>query len=321
MPVSETVRVALAQAASVDFDLEASVEKACKLVADAGQAGAKLICFPETFIPGYPFWIWTRGIDVNMTKRYIKNSLKHDSPEMKQICDAAAENKIEVQLGYSENDNDSLYIAQSHIGSDGLIKMTRRKIKPTHVERTIFGEGSGSSLLNVVDVPDVGKIGGLNCWEHTQPLLKYHTYAQGEEIHIAAWPPMMPGKDGKSPWNTTTEGQQSMSQIYAVEGSCFVLHCTGVLTQNTIDKMETHSGQLYDTPGGGYSAVFGPDGSKLSTDLAHDEEGILYADLEMDRITGAKIFLDTCGHYSRPDLLWLGADLTEKRHIRSNLSK
>ncbi|WYZ41991.1 hypothetical protein EsH8_V_000886 [Colletotrichum jinshuiense] len=205
MPVPETIRVALAQAASIDFHLEASVEKACKLIADAGQGGARLIAFPETFIPGYPFWIWTRGIDVNMTKRYIKSSLKQDSPEMKRICNAAAENNIEVQLGYSENDNDSLYIAQSHIGSDGLIKMTRRKIKPTHVERTIFGEGSGSSLLNVVDVPDIGKIGGLNCWEHTQPLLKYHTYAQGEQIHVAAWPPMMPGKDGETPWNTTTE--------------------------------------------------------------------------------------------------------------------
>ncbi|KXH26568.1 hypothetical protein CSIM01_02869 [Colletotrichum simmondsii] len=314
---SRKVRVALTQAASMDFDLQASVDKACQIIAEAGQAGAQLIVFPESFIPGYPFWIWSRGIDVEMTKRYIKNSLKRDSPEMKRICAAAAENNIEVHLGYSENDDDSLYIAQSHIGSDGLIRMSRRKIKPTHVERTIFGEGSGSSLLNVADVPGVGKVGGLNCWEHTQPLLKYHTYAQGEQIHVSAWPPMMPGNNEGTLWNTTTEGQQSMSRIYAVEGSCFVLHCTGVLTQDTIDKMQTHSGQLYNKPGGGYCAIYGPDGRKLSNDLSEDEEGILYADLDMDRVIEAKMFLDTCGHYSRPDLLWLGSDYEEKGILRS----
>lgn len=125
---------------------------------------------------------------------------------MERICSAAAEYGIDVHLGYSENDNGSLYIVQSHIGSDGEIKMTRRKIKPTHVERTMFGEGSGSSLLNVIDVSGVGKVGGLSCWEHTQPLLKYHTFTQGEQIHVAAWPPMMPGGDDQTMWNGTAEG-------------------------------------------------------------------------------------------------------------------
>ncbi|KXH59218.1 hypothetical protein CSAL01_11774 [Colletotrichum salicis] len=207
MTPSKDVRVALAQEASIDFDLQASFDKTCHISAEASRAGAQLIGFPETFTLGYPFWIWSRGIDVDLTKHYIKNSLKRDSPEMKRICATAAENNIQVHLGYSENDDDSLYIAQSHIGSDGLIRMNRRKIKPTHVERTIFGEGSGSSLLNVASVPGVGKVGGLNCWEHTQPLLKYHTYAQGEQIHVAVWPPMMPGKDGEALWNTTAEGQ------------------------------------------------------------------------------------------------------------------
>lgn len=224
MATPKTIRIAVAQAASIDFDLQGSVNKACQLIAEAGRAQAQLICFPEAFIPGYPFWIWyalfrphvlrqsntiirSRGIDIALTKRYIKNSLRRDSPEMRRICQTAANNNIEVHLGYSENDNDSLYIAQSHIAFDGTIRMTRRKIKPTHVERTIFGEGSGSSLLNVVDVPGMGKVGGLNCWEHVQPLLKYHTHVQGEQIHVAAWPPMMPGQDGASFWNTTTEGK------------------------------------------------------------------------------------------------------------------
>ncbi|KAJ6031943.1 hypothetical protein N7540_002675 [Penicillium herquei] len=316
MSSSKTVRVAVTQAASVDFALEACVQKTCKIIAEAGQAGAKLVAFPENFIPGYPFWIWTRGIDNDLAKRYIKNSLKRNSPEMERICAAAEEYRIDVHLGYSENDNDSLYITQSHIGSDGKIKMTRRKIKPTHVERTLFGEGSGSSLLNVVDIPNIGKVGGLSCWEHTQPLLKYHSFTQGEQIHIAAWPPMMPGEDDQAMWNATAEGQKTMSRIYATEGSCFVIHCTGVLTQETIDLMQTQSGALYRTPGGGYSTVYAPDGRKLSSDIPPNEEGILYVDLDMDIILDAKIFLDSCGHYSRPDLLWLGVDLAEKDHVR-----
>lgn len=131
-----------------------------------------------------------RPIDFEMVSEYMKHSLKRDSPEMRAIQECAAANNIAVCLGYSENDNDSLYLSQSIIGKDGSIRMHRRKIKPTHVERTIYGEGSGDSLMNVVDEPDVGRVGALSCWEHSQPLLRYHTYSQGEQIHVAAWPPM-----------------------------------------------------------------------------------------------------------------------------------
>lgn len=109
-----------------------------------------------------------------------------------------------------------------------------------------------------------------------------------------------------------------MSRIHAAEGSCFVLHCTSVLTLDTIDKMQTNSGQLYKKPGGAFCAVYGPDGSKLSQDLPEDEEGILYADLDMDQIIEAKTLLDTCGHYSRPDLLRLDSDREEKINVRTN---
>lgn len=133
---------------------------------------------------------------------------------MQKICDAAAEYCIAVHLGYSENENNSLYIAQSLIGPDGKIKSHRRKIKPTYVERSIFGEGSGSSLFNVVDIPGIGKVGGLCCWEHTQPLLKYHTHTQGEEIHVAAWPPM-PSFNGSGVMTAAKEGMSYASRQFA----------------------------------------------------------------------------------------------------------
>ena len=132
--------------------------------------------------------------------------MSRDSEEMKRICVAASDNNISVALGYSEREGDSLYLAQAFIDEHGTIKMNRRKIKPTHVERTVFGEGSGASLLNVVNDPVVGKVGMLNCWEHSQPLLKFHTHSQGEQIHLAAWPAMLPHEEGKGLWSTANEG-------------------------------------------------------------------------------------------------------------------
>jgi nitrilase len=131
---------------------------------------------------------------------------------MKLICNTAKQYNIAVSLGFSEHDHRSLYIASALIGADGEIKIVRRKIKPTHMERTVFGDGSGASLLNVAEVPGVGRVGSLNCWEHTQPLLRFHTYTQGEEFHIAAWPPMFKREWNKdSLYSTVSEGSRIKS--------------------------------------------------------------------------------------------------------------
>lgn len=109
---------------------------------------------------------------------------------MDRICEAAAAHQINVSLGFSERDGSSVYIAQALIDESGKIAMRRRKMKPTHMERTIFGDASGECLARVVPLPEVGRVGGLSCWEHIQPLLKYYTFSQNEDIHVAAWPPL-----------------------------------------------------------------------------------------------------------------------------------
>ena len=152
-------------------------------------------------------WSRARTVDFVLGPKYIKNSLKVDSPEMETIRKAAADYKVNVLLGFAENDGNSVYIAQCLIGKDGEIKMRRRKVKPTHMERTVFGDGSGNSLRNVVEVEGLGRVGALACWEHTQPLLKYHTYLQREEIHIAAWPPLDPHPGGPALWSMSREGK------------------------------------------------------------------------------------------------------------------
>lgn len=351
-----TIRVAVTQAAPEWLDLEKTVEKTCRLIEEAATNGAKLVTFPECWIPGYPAWIWyvspvslrsiqgvtnfnhprSRAVDFEFSTIYIKNSLKIDSPQMAQIRACAAKNHINVSLGFSENHNHSLYISQATIGSDGEILMARRKLMPSHMERTVFGDASGNCLNNVVEVPGVGRIGALACWEHAQPLLKYNTILQRETFHVAAWPPVFEHPGGPGLWSMSsagllsiapsqfgrvrahvnTIGTQNLSQTYAIESQSFVLHTTTVLTQKGVDRMGTGSGSLMNVPGGGSSAIFGPDGRKLSVDIPETEEGIIYADLDPDDILRYKAFIDVGGHYSRPDILWLGSDNREKKHSR-----
>jgi nitrilase len=315
MSTPKAVRVAVTQAEPEWLDLAASVTKTCKIIEEAAAQKAQLVAFPECWIPGYPCWIWSRPVDFELGTKYIKNSLKVDSPEMQAITACAKENNIVVVLGFSENDNSSLYIAQALISASGEIVMRRRKVKPTHMERTVFGDGSGSSLSNVRAVPGIGNVGALACWEHTQPLLKYHTFLQREDLHVSAWPPLDPHPGGPALWSMSAEGCAGLSQTYAVESASFVLHCTAVFTEKGIEAMGTEGGALFNAPGGGCSAVYGPDGRKLAGgDVGSTEEKMVVVDLDMDLILASRCFVDACGHYSRPDLLWLGVDDKEKKH-------
>ncbi|KAH7397565.1 carbon-nitrogen hydrolase [Cadophora sp. MPI-SDFR-AT-0126] len=311
-----TIKVAVTQAEPVWFDLDATVAKTCKLIKEAASNGAKLVSFPEVWLPGYPAWIWARPVDFALGTEYTKNSLKIGSPQMQKIRDCAAENKIAVCIGFSENADNSLYISQAIIGADGSIKMARRKLKPTHMERTIFGDATGNSLNNVVDVEGLGKVGALACWEHLQPLLKYHTCLLKEEIHVAAWPPVIPYVPEKGLWSMSREGCRNLSRTYAAESQTFVLHTTAIIGPAAIEKMGTQ-GTIFGLHGGGSSAIFGPDGRQLTEDIDQTEEGILYAELNFDEVLMSKSFIDVGGHYSRPDLLWLGVDDREKLPVRA----
>jgi len=238
---------------------------------------------------------------------------------MRALCAAAKKNKIAVVTGFSENFNNSLYISQAIIGPDGTLHLTRRKLKATHMERTLFGESTGGNTLsNVADIENVGRVSALACWEHLQPLLKYNTCLQHPEVHVAAWPPLWPHSgDGQDLWSMSRDGCTHLARTFAMESQTFVLHTTPVLREEGIKKMGTVN-NFMGTPGGGSSAIFGPDGRQLSKYLEPTEEGILYGDLDFDAIVRAKGFVDICGHYSRPDLLWLGTDQKEKLPLRTS---
>lgn len=164
--------------------------------------------------------------------------MARDSPQMKRIQAAVKKAGMFIVLGYSERDGASIYLAQAFISPDGEIVLNRRKIKPTHAERTIWGEGQAESLQTVVNSP-FGKIGGLNCWEHLQPLLRYYEYTQGVQIHVSSWPSMfvMPDSE-KIAWlyYDTGEADQRISQNMAIEGQAFVICSSQILTEEGLAK-------------------------------------------------------------------------------------
>ncbi len=300
MDTKQNVKVAAVQAAPAFMDLKASVAKTVKLIEEAAEKGCDLIVFPETWLPGYPWFIWLNTTMHNMKYfgEYNANSLVVGSGEFDKIAQAAKDNNIYVSTGASEKDHGSLYIAQFLFGRDGSLLSGRRKLKPTHQERTVFGDGDGSSL-NVSDT-DIGRIGQLACWEHLQPLSKYAMYSLHEQIHCAAWPSFSTYEQA---YALGWELNNAASQMYAAEGQCFVIAACGMVSDEMMDVLcESEEHKSLIRAGGGHAVIYGPDGKSLAEKLPEDQEGLLIADLDMNEITIAKVFADPVGHYSRPDV-------------------
>lgn len=173
------------------------------------------------------------------------------------------------------------------------------------MERAYFGDGQAESLTAVAPSP-FGNIGGLNCWEHTQPLLRYYQYSKDLDIHVASWPLCWDGLEGQPwPYHLTPPACNSFSQVMAMEGACFVIVASAVLTQKGKEGTRLADFDYARTPGGGFSTIYGPDGTELCKRLGPGEEGILYAEVKMAFRGMAQQNLDLVGHYSRPDLLHL----------------
>ena len=295
------LRVAAVQAAPAFLDLSTGVDKTIRYIEEAAASGAALIAFPECWIPGYPWWAWldSPAWGMQFVGRHFANCMTADGPEAKRIAAAAAEHAITVVMGYSERAAGSLYIAQLIIDSSGNIVSARRKLKSTHVERTIFGEGDGSDIK--VHDTDLGRLGALCCWEHINPLTKYAMYAQNEQIHVASWPGFSL-YSGKA-YALGPQLNTALSQVYAAEGQCFVIAACGVVSAQMMEMLcDSPSKRDLLQAGGGYAMIFGPDGSPLATPLPPAEEGLLYADIDLDAISYAKSAADPTGHYSRPDV-------------------
>jgi nitrilase len=298
-----TITVAVVQAAPVLFDREATVQKACALARDAASKGARLVLFPEAFVPAYPRGLIfgtvvggrsSKGRDAFRT--YWANAVDVPSPATQALGQAAAELNIYLAIGVIERDSQfshgTLYCTLLYFGPDGRLLAKHRKIKPTAAERLIWGEGDGSTLA-IVDAP-FGRLGGLICWENYMPLARMAMYAKGVEIYLA------PTADARDSWHATL-------RHIACEGRCFVLGCNQFVTKSMYPRDLDGIEELAASPEvvcRGGSAIVSPLGDVLAGPL-YDREDILVAQLDMRDIARGKFDFDVTGHYARPDLFRL----------------
>jgi predicted amidohydrolase len=290
-------KLAAIQASPVYFDLEASTQKACELIRRAGAEGVTLAAFSETWLPGYPFFVWDSPTE-EMAAEYIANAVEIPSNTTKQICKAARSANIDVVIGVAERDNrtrGTVYCTLLFISNEGEILGRHRKLKPTNRERTVWGEGDGSSLT-VYERP-YGKISGLNCWEHNMVLPAYALMALGTQIHIAAWPG---GDDSRHGF---------LSRAFASQAAAYVIDVGATLSPGLVP--EKYRALAYEQPG--ESCIIDPTGEMIAGPA--QGETILIADGSMKDIYKAKAFCDVAGHYSRPDVFQLLVNKEQRQQV------
>ena len=304
-------KLAAIQAAPVFFDREASTKKACRLIQEAGAQGAMIAAFGETWLPGYPFFIWsTLGEPLFWTAaaEYLANAVEIPSATTDELCEAARRANIDVVIGVVERDvqtQGTVYCTLLFISNEGTILGRHRKLKPTHKERAVWGEGDGNSLA-VYQRP-YGRISGLNCWEHNMVLPGYVLMSQGTQIHIAAWP----GAEHEAPpppaslWSR----QLLLSRAFASQAAAYVILVGGLLSAE--DYPEAYQEWAWTHTGD--SCIIDPRGEVIAGPA--EGETILIADCSMEHVFAAKSACDVAGHYSRPDVFQLRVNRSQHRRV------
>jgi nitrilase len=291
-----SVKVACVQAEPVPFDRAATIDKLEVLVREVASEGGRLALFPETFIPVYPSNRWARflagwndaGDARDIFARLARQSIEIPGPDSDRLAEIARDSDIWLAVGVNELERGTLYNALLVYSPDGDLALHHRKLMPTNHERLVWGLGDGGGLETIST--ELGKVGGLICWENLMPLARFALYQDGVEIYLA------PTADDSEDWH------DSLKHI-ARESRAFVLSCCVFQRASSYpDDIPLADGD--EIVGAGGSAILAPDGSYLAGPL-WNEEGILYAELDPQLMYRARQRFDPAGHYHRPDVLRL----------------
>ena len=301
---SRRYTAAAIQMTPVFLDRGATVAKVLRLIDEVAASGSRLIVFPEAFIPGYPFWLWgdrpddMPGLEQKAFAALWRESIDVPGPETEQLGDAARTAASCVVIGVNERESaygrGTLYNTVLTFGPDGRLIGRRRKLVPTYRERTVWGQGDGSTL-DVHETP-FGRIGAMICWENYMPLARYHQYAQGEQIHVAVT------ADDSPTW-------QSLMSAIAAEGRVYVVSACQYFAPAQFPDHPYLAGfaAAGDVLSSGRSVIVAPGGGILAGPL-ENTEGIVTSEIDLDRVIEEKHSLDVVGHYARPDIFQLEVD-------------
>ncbi len=293
---ASNLSVAVVQAEPIFFNLEACLQKTQKLILKAAKKGAELVLFPEAFLPAYPRGLSFGTVVGSRTPEgrdhwldYWNHSVPVPGEAVNRLSQMARQSGIWLVIGITERDEreGSLYCSLLYFNPEGQLVHKHRKIKPTAAERVVWGEGDGSTL-KVLDT-EFGKLGGLICWENYMPLARVTLYQQGIQVYLA------PTADERDTWQATM-------QHIACEGRCFVLGCNQYAKlENYPEEYQKEIAPERAILSRGGSIIISPLGQILAGPL-FDEEGILYATLNMQETIKGKLDFAPVGHYSRPDI-------------------
>jgi nitrilase len=296
VPTFETVRVAAIQATPAVLDAQASVAKACELLERAAGDGARLAVLPEVFVPLYPSNAWARGATAfsgwdELWERLWDNSVDVGGPHVQALVDACARHDIHCVIGVNEREDErpgSLYNAMLTIGPEGLVHR-HRKLMPTMHERLFHGVGAGDDLA-AVELPGIGRVGGLICWENRMPLARYAVYEHGPQIWVA------PTADDSDGWLV------SMRHI-AIEAGAYVVSVPQYIPAAAFpDDFPVPLPEGKEVFGNGGACIVDPTGEVVAGPL-YGEEGIVLHDCDLRACLHAKRSFDAVGHYSRAEVL------------------
>jgi nitrilase len=306
-----TVTVACVQAEPVILNRDGTIEKLAALAAEATARGAKLLVFPEAFVPAYPSSVWARALagwaDPGAKAAFsllARESLEVPGEAADRLGEIAREHEVWLVTGVTERDPErpgTLYNTLLYHAPDGSLAQKHRKLVPTNHERLVWGQGDGEGLRAIGT--ELGRIGGLICWENYMPLARFALYESGVEIYVAST------ADDSESWQSTLIHIARESRAFVISPSHFQ-RASSYPGDFPLANLLREAGG--DVIGRGGSAILAPDGSYLAGPL-YDEEGILYAELDPARLDEERQRFDPAGHYHRPDVLELRVSPTATR--------